>query len=98
MTAWPAGVCHYCGITDADVDGDRIGWLTPARCVCNQFACRRKFENAKRELARDLRQATRKRTPAEIHELKTKERAAKRRRNRQAATDRGLLKPKGGRA
>lgn len=95
-------VCRFCGDCDEEhggqIDGGRFSWLTTRRDCCNRYACQSKNAAAKKQVADAVRQATRKRTPAQIEELKRQERAARRRRNRQAATARGLLKPKGGQA
>lgn len=74
----PAGICHYCRVTEEQVDGDRIRWLGTKRTVCSQPGCIRKFDiDIDREIARQ-RQTKRKRTPAEIHALKIEERRSRR--------------------
>jgi hypothetical protein len=92
MAIHPAGVCQFCKITDAEVDGDRISWLNDKRNCCNGAGCVRAYNAKARDRAADLARATRKRTPAEIDALKKEERAARRRRARQALEARGLLK------
>jgi hypothetical protein len=80
--AWPAGVCHYCGIADAAVDGDRVCWLGRQRNVCNRVGCVRRFSADVNARVRALDRPKRKRTPAEIHEIKIEERRARRRQQR----------------
>jgi len=36
-----AGVCRYCGATEAQVDGDKLCWLSRARDCCNKYSCRK---------------------------------------------------------
>jgi hypothetical protein len=83
------GVCEFCGITDADIDGDRLWWTSPKRDCCNKYGCI-KAKKAKERRARALR--PKRNTPADIHRLIREEAAAKRKRYRDAAKKRGLLR------
>jgi hypothetical protein len=83
---WPEGVCHYCTISDDQVDGDRVRWLGRRRKVCNRSICVKRFNVDIDRAEMEDRQVTRKRTPADIHLLKMQEkrerRAASRARSR----------------
>jgi hypothetical protein len=80
--SWQPGFCHYCGVTEEQVDGDHIRWLGAKRTVCSQPGCIRRFNSdIDRAIAR-IRQTQRKRTPADIHALKIEERRARRRASR----------------
>lgn len=87
---WPSGRCHYCEITDAEVDGDKVSWLGARRTVCSKPGCVARFraDTAREEMR--VRPQRRRRTPADIHELKREEarsrrRAARERRKRKEA-------------
>lgn len=71
---WPAGVCHFCGIRDEQVDGDRIRWINDERSVCSQVGCVRQFNAEIGRAAFAGQRKPRKRTPADISELKEQER------------------------
>lgn len=87
----PPGRCRFCGATDAEVDGDRLSWLDQERTCCTKYDCRNKhFAELRRKPARPRR-----RTPADVHQLILQERAAKRKRWRDAAKARGLLRSRG---
>lgn len=89
------GKCRFCKIDETRVDGDRIGWLGVDRTCCTQHGCVRQHW-AEIDRAKRLRRP-RKRTPAEIHQLKIAERSTRTRRAREAAKARGLIRPgKGG--
>jgi hypothetical protein len=90
------GKCRFCKLTEDRVDGDRISWLGSDHTCCSQYSCVRQHW-AEIDRAKRLR-TPRKRTPAEIHELKMRERSARTRRAREAAKQRGLIRPKGGAA
>lgn len=79
---WPEGVCHFCGVTAEQVDGDRIRWLGQRRTVCSQPGCVRRLWLAVDQEERRTHQARRKRTPADIHQLKLAEAKARRRASR----------------
>jgi hypothetical protein len=81
---WPAGVCHFCAITDAEVDGDRVRWLDTWRTVCSQPGCIRQFEAAVAQWEFAHR-GPRKMSPAEVHELIREKAKRKRRQYREAA-------------
>lgn len=77
---WRDGVCHYCGVTDAEIDGDRIAWLGRRRRVCNRPGCARQFwGDVDRALARQVQLRPRKKSPAEVHALIQEEKRRKRR-------------------
>jgi hypothetical protein len=89
-----SGICEFCGITDDEVDGDRIAWVDFQRNCCSKSACvRARNEKIRRQRA----QRPQRRTPADIHALKIQEAKAKRARYRAAAKARGLLKERGDR-
>jgi hypothetical protein len=90
-----AGICRFCGITDAEVDGERVRWFTDGRTCCDKYECRRKHLDDLRRRKSPLRRPGR--TSADIHALKQKEAAAKRQRYREAAKARNLLREKGDR-
>jgi len=81
---WTADECHYCGITDAEVDGDRVRWFNASRTVCSQPGCISQFDV---EIARfeQRHRRPRKLSPAEVHELIREEAKRKRRQYREAA-------------
>jgi hypothetical protein len=83
------GICKYCRITDDQVDGCRISWIDMMRTCCNRSACVRARNE---ELRRQRAARPRPHTPADIHQLKKQEAAAKRKRYRDAAMKRGLLR------
>ena len=90
------GICKFCGVTDAQIDGDKLSWFTPERDVCSKFDCRNRHFAAERERKAAAKRARpRRRTPADIHALIIQERAAKRKRARDAAKARGLLRSHG---
>ena len=76
--SWPAGICHFCGIPDERVDGDRIRWVDSRRAVCSQPGCVRRF-GSEVEKALHAARPKRKRSPAEVHALILEERRRKRR-------------------
>jgi hypothetical protein len=76
--SWPSGVCHFCGVLDEQVDGDRIRWADAHRSVCNQPGCLRRFRIEVDREGQRLRAANRRRTPAEVHEQIMKERRERR--------------------
>ena len=78
---WREGVCHFCGIRDEQVDGDRIRWYDAKRRICSQPGCVRRFQIAVEQEAHRLRRLRRtgKRTPAQVHEQILEERKARRR-------------------
>jgi hypothetical protein len=88
------GKCRFCKADEARVDGDKLSWFGPDRTCCSQYDCIRQHW-AEIDRAKRLRRP-RKRTPADIHEIKLAERSARSRRTRDAAKARGLIRPKGG--
>lgn len=34
-----AGVCLYCGVTDEQVDGNKLSWHDASRVCCSKYAC-----------------------------------------------------------
>jgi hypothetical protein len=54
VTATPRmpGVCRFCGVTEDQVDGDRLSWLDGTRTCCNKFHCRKRDANEKRSKPR----------------------------------------------
>ena len=85
MTAPAPGVCRFCGITDEQIDGDRVRWLGESRTVCSKPACIRAHYAAVDRRKSEHRQRTRKLSPAEIHALILK----KRKRSRQGRGPKG---------
>jgi hypothetical protein len=88
------GVCEFCHVTDDQVDGCRLSWFDDTRTCCSKSGCIK----ARGEKARRRKVATpapRRRTPADIHALIVEERKAKRKRYRDAAKAKGLLREKG---
>lgn len=83
-SSWPAGVCHFCGLTEEHVDGDRVRWFNTSRTVCSQPGCIRQFgfEIDRWELRH---RRPRKLSPADVHELIREEAKRKRRQYREAA-------------
>lgn len=81
---WTPGMCHFCGITDAEVDGDRVRWFNAWRTVCSKPGCIRQFDA---EVARWERRhrAPRRLNSAEVHELIREETKQKRKQYREAA-------------
>jgi len=67
------GVCRFCHCTESNActlpNGDPCSWFDLNRTVCNSPACITAYHAliARQKFAQ--KQATRKRTPAEIHEL-----------------------------
>ena len=98
MTRLREGVCQFCAITDAEVDGNRISWHNGRRTCCSKYDCVKKYHAQIRQARRTFKAAQRKRSPAEIFELQKKERREKNKRHREAARLRGLLREKGGAA
>ncbi len=82
MEAPTSGVCRFCGITDAQVDGDKRSWLGASRTVCSAPACIRAHYAERDRAQAEANKARHKRTPAEIHQLMIQERRERRRRNR----------------
>lgn len=80
------GVCRFCKVTDAEVDGDKLSWFTRQRDVCSSLPCIRAY-NAKQREERDR-----------IEQFNRKCRAEARDRRRRDLERRGLLKPKKGAA
>jgi hypothetical protein len=33
------GVCAYCGVTDEQIDGNRLSWHDASRTCCSKYAC-----------------------------------------------------------
>jgi hypothetical protein len=87
MTGFPhiPGTCQFCGDTDDEdrggqIDGDRFRWLTDRRNCCSRFECERAWAAKVKKEKEEIARRRRKRTPAEIEDLKKQERAARRRR------------------
>jgi hypothetical protein len=78
----PARVCRYCGIRDEQVDGDRRRWLNRERNLCNAPGCIRQWSAMLDRAVAAANRRPRKRTPAEIHQLKLQEKRDARRRYR----------------
>lgn len=81
-----AGRCRFCGCTEDNTcrlpNSEPCGWLVRTQDVCNAPRCIRAWqaEQASKAAAEKLR--TRRRTPAEIHQLILEERRARRRQYR----------------
>lgn len=73
------GVCRYCGVADAAIDGDRLRWHDAGRTCCSQYGCVKQFERAE-QLRRSFQ--PRRRTPAEVHQQILEEQRARRRARR----------------
>lgn len=43
-----AGVCRYCGVTDDQVDGNKLSWHDAERTCCSKYACVKKHHSAAR--------------------------------------------------
>lgn len=82
---WPVGICHYCGVADAQVDGDKVCWLDSTRRICNRPPCIQRFHADLERVAGAVARATRRRNSAEIHELIREQAKQKRRQYRAAA-------------
>lgn len=41
--ATKAGVCRFCGVTDVQVDGDKLCWMDKDRTCCNKYSCRKQY-------------------------------------------------------
>lgn len=89
------GVCRHCGVTEDQVDGDKLCWHDGRHTCCSKYACVKQHKAQLRKAREEWKAAGRKKTPAEIYELQRKERQEKNRRYREAAKARGLLKGKG---
>lgn len=85
IAVWPSGVCHFCGVPDAEVDGDRRRWVTDARNVCSDPGCIRAFHAAVDLAEGRATKRARKRSPAEVHAQIVEEERIRRRRYRAAA-------------
>jgi hypothetical protein len=46
-----SGVCAYCGITDAEVDGDRLRWHDANNTCCSKYACVKRHQAEARKNA-----------------------------------------------
>jgi len=90
------GVCRYCGDKSEDdggeIDGDRFRWFDARRTCCSRWECQKAFVKLVKDNKSTQARMNRRRTPAEIEDLRKQERAAKRKRNRATLTVRGLLK------
>jgi hypothetical protein len=75
---WPRGVCHFCGIRDEQVDGDRHRWHSSRQDVCSAPGCIVQLNAAIDRAMMLLRRGNRKRSPGEIHRLQQEERRLKR--------------------
>jgi hypothetical protein len=93
-----SGVCEYCGVLDAAVDGDKLCWHDGRRTCCSKPSCIKQRTVAIRRLREDWKRQQRKKTPAEIHAAIVEERKARNKRYREAAKAKGLLREKGGAA
>jgi hypothetical protein len=89
------GVCQFCSITDAQIDGDKVSWHNGARDCCSRYACVKRYQAQIKGARRAFQAQTRKKSPAEIHELQKQERRERNRRYREAAKSRGLIREKG---
>ncbi len=89
------GVCQHCGITDDQVDGDKLSWHDGRRTCCSKYACVKKHKAQIRQKRQEWIAAGRKRSPAEIYELQRQEKREQNKRYREAAKAKGLLKPRG---
>jgi len=67
------GVCRFCHCTESNActlpTGDPCSWFDCERTVCSNPACITAFQALQARQQFLHRQATRKKTPAEIHEL-----------------------------
>lgn len=61
---WPVNVCRFCGITEDQVDGDRVRWTNMFHNVCSGPGCVRRFELMVKQ-PKPLRRG--KLTPGEVH-------------------------------
>jgi hypothetical protein len=66
------GTCRYCGCTDPNAcrlaGGEPCGWIDSTRTVCSSPPCVLAYQAAQARAREAFRQATRKLTPAEVHE------------------------------
>jgi hypothetical protein len=88
MSAITPGVCQFCGITDAQVDGDKVSWLDSARTCCNGYPCRRAHFAALAALAsakaaRQKAARPKKLASWQVHERILEERRVRRRASRE---------------
>jgi hypothetical protein len=79
------GVCQFCQVTDADVDGDKLSWHNGARNCCSRYACVARYKAQLRRARRAFKAWQRRKTPAEIYELQKQEKRERNRRYREAA-------------
>ena len=86
------GVCFNCGVTDAQIDGNKLSWHNGRRTCCSKYECVKKYYAQIKRARQEFQSKNRKKTPAEIYELQRQERRARNKRYRDAAKARGLLK------
>jgi hypothetical protein len=46
-----SGVCRHCGVTDEQVDGNKLSWHDASRTCCSKYACVKAHHNAARKRA-----------------------------------------------
>jgi len=67
------GVCRFCHCTERNActlaNGDPCSWIDRGRTVCNSPACITAYRALLSRASFEREKATRKRTPAEIHDL-----------------------------
>jgi hypothetical protein len=49
------GICVHCGVTEAEVDGDRLMWHDETKTCCSKYACVKKQREIKKQPARSNR-------------------------------------------
>ena len=95
VPAPPPGVCRFCKVTEDQVDGDKRSWLGKDRTCCSDYGCVRQHWAEVDRAKANARQATRRRSPAEVHRAIIAEQKARAKRYRDAARARGLIRSKG---
>lgn len=84
-----SGTCRYCGCQESHActlpDGEACAWFDAERTVCTAPACMAAYfreEERERRRRERIARGPRRRSPAEILELRKQEQAARRRRTR----------------
>jgi hypothetical protein len=89
----PPGVCRYCNCTEENAcrlpDGEACAWLNTDRDVCSAPACLAAHSRALKRDERRRYQRPRRRTPADILELRKQEQSDRRKRARLLKRARG---------
>lgn len=81
---WVAGVCHFCGVGEDEIDGDRLRWYDGSRAVCSRPGCIRQFADLVDRAAQPVPRP-RRLSPGEVHARIMEERRRKRKQYREAA-------------